>query len=107
VAAIQEWVKRNITYRGDIVGVETLQTPVQTVLQKAGDCDDQSILVATLLATINHPSRFIAFAFQPGEFAHVLTETRIGDNWVSVETTEPVGLGWQPDGVVGRFPYYI
>ena len=99
IAAIQQWVKNNIRYTKDIRGVETIQTPEQTLRLRTGDCDDMSILVASLLETIGHPTRFKAIGFQPGSFNHVFPETKIAHKWVSVETTEPVGLGWIPKGV--------
>jgi transglutaminase-like putative cysteine protease len=107
VASIQEWVKKNIKYRKDVDGVETLQTPDNTLSYGSGDCDDQSILTASLLLSIGHPCRFMAVAFHPNQFAHVFAETKIGPHWLSVETTEPVDIGWQPFGVINRLPFYI
>lgn len=100
IAAIQGWVKRNIRYVQDVAGVETIQTPDVTLSLMAGDCDDQSIIVAALLESIGHPTRFRAIGFAPNEMEHVFVETRLGSGWVSVETTEPVDIGWQPPGVV-------
>jgi len=99
VAAIHSFVKEQIRYTKDINGVETLQTPVQTLRLKAGDCDDKTTLVAALLESIGHPTRLKAVGFSPGHFCHVLPETKIGGKWVTVETTEPVGLGWLPRGL--------
>jgi transglutaminase-like putative cysteine protease len=102
VNAIQEWVKRNIRYIRDIRGIETLHDPVTLLKLRQGDCDDQSILVAALLESIGHPAQFVALSFRPGEFAHVYTETLMGRRWVSVETTEPVKVGWTPPNVLRR-----
>ena len=49
VQAIQDWVKSNIRYVRDIRDVETLHTPDVILQIRAGDCDDQSALVAILL----------------------------------------------------------
>jgi hypothetical protein len=38
----------------------------------------------------------------PGTFTHVYVETRIGDKWIGLETTEPVAMGWKPRGIVAR-----
>lgn len=102
VQAVQDWVKSNIRYVHDIRDVETLHTPDITVQIRAGDCDDQSVLVASLLESIGHPTGFVAIGFIPGEFAHVYAITRLGTSWHSVETTEPVSIGWRPAGVVDR-----
>ena len=97
---IQQWVKNNIAYRRDIRGVETLSTPDKTLEFRAGDCDDQSILVASLLESIGHPTRFVAVGFIPGKYSHVLTETLLGTKWVALETTEKrAGFGWFPKNV--------
>ncbi len=100
--AIQTWVKNNIRYTQDVRGVETLQYPAVTLQMGQGDCDDHAILVASLLEAIGKPTRFIAIGFQPNQCAHVLTEARVGTNWLTVETTEPVPVGWIPRGVKTR-----
>lgn len=96
VAAVQNWVQKNIRYLKDVRGVETLTTPEKTLEFRQGDCDDQSILTATLLESIGHPTRFVAVSFMPGSYSHVLTETLIGPRWVPIETTENVPMGWFP-----------
>jgi transglutaminase-like putative cysteine protease len=98
--AIQNWVQRNIRYVKDITDIETLSTPEALLQIRAGDCDDQATLTATLLESIGHPTGFVAIGFAPDEFDHVYAITRLGEAWLSVETTEPVGIGWRPDGVV-------
>jgi transglutaminase-like putative cysteine protease len=99
-ATLQRWVQNNIKYQQDVADVETVQTPDLTLRDRAGDCDDQSVLIASLLQAIGHPVRFVAVAFEPGgEFSHVFAETRIGGYWLPVETTEPYELGQFPPGV--------
>ena len=99
ISAIQRFVKNNIRYTRDIHGVETIQSPIQTLRLRAGDCDDHAILVAALLESIGHPTRIKAVGFMPGSYCHVLTESKVAGKWVSVETTEPVKLGWLPKGI--------
>lgn len=93
---LQNWVRSNIRYTQDVVDVETLQSPDVTLTLKHGDCDDQSVLLATLLNAIGHPVRFVAVGFAPDQFEHVLVETKIAEQWLPVETTEPVGFGEYP-----------
>ena len=103
VKAVQDYVRKNIRYRKDVNGVETLSTPIKTLEYRAGDCDDQSVLVATLLEAIGHPTRFVAIKLNPlGNFVHVYTETKIGPKWYSVETTENWPIGYEPPGVSSR-----
>lgn len=99
--AVQNFVRKTIYYVPDVRGVETVQDPVKTLQLKAGDCDDQSTLAASLLESIGFATKFVAVA-RAGRFCHVLTQVRIGPNWVSLETTEPWPLGAFPKGISGR-----
>lgn len=107
VRAIQQWVQENIRYVRDPIddtgGVELVQTPQKTLDYAAGDCDDQATLTAALLSSIGHPARFIAVGFNGEGLSHVLTQTKIGDCAVSVETIQPQALGWFPPGVTSRY----
>jgi len=96
VRALHAFVRDGIRYIKDVDGVETVQTPLYTLTNEYGDCDDKSTLLASLLASIGHPSRFLAIGVVPGRFSHVLVETRIGDKWMPLETTASVPPGWMP-----------
>ncbi len=98
VRALWKFVRDNIRYVRDIRGVETIQMPDITLEMGQGDCDDKSVLLAAMLESLGHPTRFKALAFEPGRYSHVLIETKIGGAgaWVPLETTEPVPFGWQP-----------
>jgi len=99
---IQAFVRDQIRYVRDIRGIETLQTPEKTLEFDYGDCDDKSILAATMLEVVGHPTRFVAMGLNGGAFCHVYVETKLGTKWVGVETTEPVNFGWTPPGVTSR-----
>jgi len=96
VKILHQFVREHIRYVKDIRGIETIQTPLQTLRLRAGDCDDKSTLVASLLEAIGHPTRLIAVGFSPGTLSHVLVQTKLGSKWIGVECTEPVELGWMP-----------
>lgn len=98
IHALFDFVQNNIRYLRDINGVETVHTPEQVLAQGQGDCDDKSILLASLLESIGHPTRFCAIGFSPGKISHVFVQTRVGgpNKWISLETTEPVDMGWHP-----------
>ena len=102
VRAVQEYVRDHIRYVKDIRNVETISTPEKTLESGAGDCDDKSLLAASLLESIGHPARFVAVGYSPGSYCHVLVETRIANRWIPVETTENVPLGWYPPNMPGR-----
>ena len=99
------FVRDGIRYTKDVTNVETLQTPIKTLEYKAGDCDDKVTLLSALLESIGHPTRFVAMGFSPDRFSHVYLETKIKNEWIPIETTEPVEMGWEPNGVSFlRFP---
>lgn len=92
------WVRDHIRYVGDVNGVETIQTPDQTLRLGQGDCDDKALLLCALLESIGHKTRFLAIGRLPGHYEHVLAETRIGKAWFAMETTEPYSFGQPPRG---------
>ncbi len=97
VRAIHRYMRNNIQFVKDVNGVETLATPIKTLEYRKGDCDDQAVLIATLLESIGHPTRFVAVKMSTfGPFVHVYTETKIGAKWVPVETTENWEVGQGP-----------
>lgn len=102
IKRLHKYVRDNIRYIRDVRGVETLAIPEITMQIGQGDCDDKSLLLASLLESIGHPTRFVAVGFHPGKYSHVYVETKLGKKWVGLETTEPVEAGWQPKGVVNR-----
>lgn len=100
--ALQVFVQNCIRYVRDPVNVELVQTPEVTLKLSAGDCDDQSTLLAAMLDATGHEARFVAVGMDGGPFSHVLVETKIGDSWVPAETILKKPLGWYPSGVTSR-----
>lgn len=107
IKTLWQWVLQNFRYVKDICDVETLHT-VDVLLEKmSGDCDDASVLLASLLESIGHPTRFAALAFSGNNFEHVLVQTPLGNPrddacWISLDATEDRPFGWFPPGVVTR-----
>lgn len=103
VKALHRFVRDYITYVRDVHNVETLQTPLRVLENRAGDCDDQAMLLAALLEAIGHPTQFKAMGFaSPDQFTHVLARTMIGDRWIAAETTLERPVGWEPPDQVAR-----
>lgn len=100
--AVHAFVRDKMRYVKDINGVETLHTPDVILHNRAGDCDDKTVLAAALLESLGHRTRLMAVGFEPGRFSHVLPEVLIRGRWYSVETTEPVPFGWTPPRVKSR-----
>ena len=96
INALTVFVRDRIRYVRDINGVETVMTPAETLRRGQGDCDDKSILLAAMLESIGHPARFVAVGVHHHPYSHVYVETRMGNGWIGLETTEP----WAPGRVV-------
>jgi transglutaminase-like putative cysteine protease len=96
VHALFEFVRDHIRYVRDVHEVETLHTAERVLEQRAGDCDDKAVLLASLLESIGYPTRFLAMGRKPGYFEHVIVETRPFGNWIALETTNAVPLGYMP-----------
>jgi hypothetical protein len=104
-AAIYAAVANRWMYVEDPVGPfgpkETLRPP-RTLLQYwAGDCDDASVLIASLLGTIGIPSRLVTIAADPSapdEFSHIYPEAEIvPGTWVAMDIARPgSGYGSSP-----------
>lgn len=109
IKTLHAYVRDSIRYLKDIHGVETIQTPLVTLQNQFGDCDDKATLLASLLESIGHPTRFVAVGFQnPGDYQHVYVESRAGNrvSWIALETTQNVPAGWEPKNVVTRLRVY-
>lgn len=131
IKAIQNWVRDRIGYAPDPLGTEMLQTPPATLKRGYGDCDDKSILVATMLRYLGFETEFLGVGGtgqgwqtacgSPGElpeYSHVLAAVRYGpttgrkppflDGWLALETIVPgVGPGWFPRGVRVIMPAHV
>ena len=101
IQRLHAWVRDRIRYVRDVREVETIQTPERTLANGAGDCDDKSVLLASLLEAIGHHARFTAIGFGRG-YVHVLPEVLVGRHWVPLEVTEHVPPGWLPEGIVEK-----
>ncbi len=97
IRALFEYVRDQIRYTRDVSGIETLQTPPVTLELEAGDCDDKSTLLASLLESVGHPTRFIATGYQePGRYSHVYVQTKVGERWLPLDASVSQPFGWEP-----------
>lgn len=104
-SALYRYVRDSVRYVQDVLGVETLATPIITLHTRSGDCDDQATLLATLLESIGYPTRFVVAGYSdPGIFEHVYLQVCIDGEWISCDTTERETFGWDaPDPVALMF----
>jgi hypothetical protein len=102
--ALQEWVRDQIRYVRDVRDVETVQFPEQTLQLGSGDCDDKSLLLASLAEAIGFATRFCAISVNNNPVpTHVSAQLLVrGTGWVNAEVIPIDGaqgkapLGWFP-----------
>jgi len=75
---IAEWLFKNIRYGMDVKDVETLQSPILTLIKyKRGDCDCHTIAGLSLLWSIGHEAEPLTISTRKDKkFHHILIVTR-------------------------------
>jgi len=98
VKCLQNWVRDNVRYVRDVRDVETIRTPPEILRGLSGDCDDKSLLLATLLEAVGFRTKFGAIGVRGGGYSHVLAFVVLGRGGpLPLETIVPgVEPGWFP-----------
>lgn len=96
IRTIFEFVRDHVRYVQDVHEIETLTAPDKTLQLLAGDCDDKSVLLATMLESVGYATRFVVTGYNtPNVFEHVYVEVMLPDgSFVSLDSSEPYGVGW-------------
>jgi transglutaminase-like putative cysteine protease len=105
VAALFDWVRRNIRYTRDIYRVELLHTARRMLELRAGDCDDMTILLGAMLMSTGHPVRLALVGFKPSRphaYSHIYLEALIGSRWLPLDATIDRPMGSVPPAVWKR-----
>lgn len=94
--AIYETVLANFRFVNDPVGPdgakETLRPVVDILAIGAGDCDDFTMLISSLLGTIGIESHIVTVAADPADpesFSHVYPEALLDGQWVALDAARP------------------
>lgn len=66
--AIASWVQANVYYVHELP--ERFATPDETLRTKAGDCDDQTVLTASMLEAVGIPTKLVCMSIN-GRWAHI------------------------------------
>ena len=66
--ALANWVKTNIFYIHELP--ERFQLPTETLRLKAGDCDDHTTLLASMMESVGIPSSLVCMEVN-GQWAHI------------------------------------
>lgn len=108
IDALLTAVRRSMRYTPDPVGVETVKSPtfimreIKAKGRAAMDCDDASVLAATLIRAVGVPTRFKVIKDSPTEYTHVYLEALVDGSWVKVDPiAREMSLGRAPEGRYG------
>lgn len=101
---LYKWVRNEVRYRHDPVGLELLQKPEVTVKERAGDCDDMTTLLGALCGALGHPWRFRTVGPSPEDQAHVQLQAHDKKRWLDLDPVlEPAPLTTAWSDAPGRF----
>lgn len=107
--AIGEWVRDNIRFTDDVVGIETLHSAREVARLRIGDCDDFTILISSLLQTVGLPTHIVTVAGSgddPTQFSHVYPEVEIDGQWIAVDyARRDPDFGRTPEGYFRKRVY--
>ena len=69
--AVYRWVRGRVKYWQDTAGVETIQAPHVTLALGIGDCDDMSVLAATILQAAGVETKWLLIGYTADYPEHV------------------------------------
>ncbi|MDP1694752.1 MAG: transglutaminase-like domain-containing protein [Candidatus Woesearchaeota archaeon] len=112
---IYQWVQENTRYVKDPHTLETLITPptilndIQLGNKPQMDCDDYSMLLASMYRSIGYPISLRVASYHPsGQFGHVYILVKTRGTWIPVDGIaygkEP---GWESPGFTNMADYII
>jgi hypothetical protein len=93
--AIYDWVRGHIRFTKDPVGKEKLYPPAELLKIRAGDCDDISMLLATLVMAVGYPARLVTVSANgsaPDQFSHVYIEAEVQGQWIPLDAARPEAI---------------
>lgn len=96
IAALFDWVCRNIQYQEHPINQQTLQDARRTLELRKGDCVSLSVLLATLLACLGYKSQFVAQWVDGESASHVYVEVLLPDGNIALDAVacdQP--MGWR------------
>lgn len=99
IKALFEWVQHNVRYTKDPFRVEVLHSARRLLELRAGDCDDMTILLGSMLEAIGHPVQLVIIGpdpVRPKLFSHIYLEVFHKGQWIPLDATMPYPMGWQP-----------
>ncbi len=101
--AIFKWIKRNIAYIKDPKGLELLRPARRILESRIGDCDEHTILAASLFRAAGLPValKVISTFKNPNEYTHIYPLVKTNSLWFAADTTlKESYFGWE-------YPYRV
>jgi|GEM_PF-2154563 len=106
-------VRRNVRYVRDVYDRDTFTSPLRTFFEfKAGDCDDYTILLGSLLYSIGYPIKLKVVQTRPNKtWNHIYLLVGLPPHrptkWMSLDASQPFQAGWEvPKELVIRAKEY-
>lgn len=103
IKTLFEWVQQHVRYTKDPFRVEVLHSARRLLELRAGDCDDMTILLGSMLEAIGHPVRLVVTGpdpLRPKLFSHIYLEAYHQGRWIPLDATMPYPMGWEPRTLV-------
>ena len=107
------WIKRNIRYTREAVGVEVLQGPYTTLRIRTADCDDYAILLVALARSIglDYYVTGVATTDDVGTLHHAIVyDADTGNHYECTDDTayggtRPGSIYWRPESNLATWYY--
>ena len=101
VAKVFWYVKANVRYTQDIIGIDTYQAAHRTLQYAGGDCDDHTVLLCSMLSAIGFQTGFRVISTTGQSWEHIYALVGLPKKAptavLPLDTTVPSSRpGWEP-----------
>lgn len=102
---------QTLSYVYDPAGsFDSVQSARQVIAEGKGDCDDLSVLLATLLALVGFKPRFVMARYKEDSegYDHVYVDLQLSQGRIALDpSTRRQGIGWESPRALERVAYPI
>lgn len=114
--AIFDWVRKYIRYVHDVRGIDTFQHPARTIEFGGGDCDDYTILLASLYLSLGYPVKLkVVQTIKNDDYDHIYLLVGIPPvgkddgkrEWIAADASVNKPFGWEvPKSFIRKHKIY-
>jgi len=90
---IYNWVIENIRYVRDIDNIELIHDADKVLEFRAGDCDDFTILLGSMLKSIGFPIQMVIASRNGIDFEHIYLRVNLNNKWIVCDASMKMPLG--------------